>query len=278
MAAEFPDPNHWDITHLFLPAPQKAHRNCWPWGCCWLPADHITPLAMSQAASIALGGPRLPSLLPPAPSPKEQWENARLKLPMVTGVTGIKAGFHMEGLIHSKPTLQRGFRSSISLSSTKKGICSLCTNQHYFGEMKLCMPTMFSIQVAHAIFKRGEKMISSKEEVGWENLLRSSPTWIFLVLPWLWEMFWALFSFFREVQVDPLITGKKPSQEPYLLFSWLWCRRRVDGQLAGGLFMTPVVSGLALVFVSPKSDSNPAQASGKNPGSLTDIKLPLWEG
>lgn len=42
--------------------------------------------------------------------------------------------------------------------------------------------------------------------------------------------------------------------------------------------MTPVVSGLALVFVSPKSDSNPAQASGKNPSSLADIKLPLWEG
>lgn len=125
---------------------------------------------MSQAASIALGGPRLPSLLPPAPSPKEQWENARLKLPMVTGVTGIKAGFHMEGLIHSKPTLQRGFRSSISLSSNKKEICSLCTNQHYFGEMKLYANNVFHTSCS-CYFQKGRED-DFKQGGGW---LREPP-------------------------------------------------------------------------------------------------------
>lgn len=70
----------------------------------------------------------------------------------------------------------------------------------------------------------------------------------------------------------------KSFQKPYLLFLRLWCRQGIDGQLAEVLFLTPVTSGLALVFVSPKSDSNPVQANGKNPSSLTDTKLPLLNG
>lgn len=69
---------------LSLPPPSSPKGNCWPCGCCWLPADQITPLAMSQAGWITLGGSRLPPLLPPAPSAKEEWENAHLKLTMVT--------------------------------------------------------------------------------------------------------------------------------------------------------------------------------------------------
>lgn len=123
MAAEFQILAQLPVTEITavpsLPPP-SSHRSSWPCGCCWLPADHITPLAMSQAAWIALGGSRLPSFLPPAPLPKEEWENAHLKLPVVTCVTGIKAVIH-GGINPFQTCHPDGFhRSSISLKSIKK--------------------------------------------------------------------------------------------------------------------------------------------------------------
>lgn len=102
-----------------------------------LPPQQAHPDPVGAAGSL-LTTSRLQAPIPPAPSPQEQWENAHLKLPMVTQFTGVKAV--LPGGINPFQTCPPdGFhRSSISLNSNKKEIYSLCTSQYCFGEMKHC--------------------------------------------------------------------------------------------------------------------------------------------
>lgn len=70
--------------------------------------------------------------------------------------------------MHSKPALQMGFTDFLFLlvQTKKENLFSLYQAALLWRDETLGMPTMFSTQVAHAIFKRGEKMISIKKEVG----------------------------------------------------------------------------------------------------------------
>lgn len=104
-------------------------------------------------------------------SPKEEWENARLKLPMVTGVTDTKAVFH-GGIDPFQTCPPGGFhRSSISLNSNKKEIFSLHTNQHYFGEVEHCVCQQCSPYKLLIHFQKGREG-DSKQGGGW---LREPP-------------------------------------------------------------------------------------------------------
>lgn len=72
-----PTPYHQDNTVPFPPSPfipKWLPGNCWLHRCCWLPANQITLLGMSQAQWTNPHGSGLPSLLCLAPSLKEAWK------------------------------------------------------------------------------------------------------------------------------------------------------------------------------------------------------------
>lgn len=72
-----PTPYHQDNTVPFPPSPfipKWLPGNCWLHRCCWLPANQITLLGMSQAQQTNPHGSGLLSLLYLAPSLKEAWK------------------------------------------------------------------------------------------------------------------------------------------------------------------------------------------------------------
>lgn len=172
---------------------------------------------MSQAGWIALGGSRLSSLLPSALSLKEEWENARLKLLMVTWVTGIKAVFH-GGIDPLQTCPLHGFhRSSISLNSNKKEIFSLCTNQHYFGEVEECVCQQRFPYKLLMPFSKGEgRWFQARrrlaDRISWGLL------WNFTCDPLAVRNGLGFIFIFREVQIDPLITCKVFSRTIFVIF------------------------------------------------------------